>query len=356
MKGFAILSRVNEIAIPSNELISAIEAQSSTRSPALDINHTPEISLVVPVYNEEESLRPFHDKVLRTLDDLNLTAEVLYVDDGSRDSSFQILSEFATQDARIKVVRFRRNFGQTAAMAAGMDNARGKVIIPLDADGQNDPADIKNLLAKMDEGYDVVSGWRKNRKDDSIRRIPSRIANRIISKVTGVPLHDYGCSLKAYRADVIKDVSLYGEMHRFIPAYAHMVGGKVTEIPVQHHARVAGVSKYGIGRTFKVMLDLLVVKFLGGYGSKPIYFFGGAGIRAFLLAFVMWAIVLVQKVGGLHYQNINRNPLFYIGIMLFLLGFQLIMLGLLAEVNIRTYHESQGKKTYTVAETKNIDL
>ena len=337
-----------------------ILSTSSTRSSDEnhdDIHNAPAISLVVPVYNEEESLRPFHDKVLRTLDDLGLTAEVLYVDDGSRDRSFAILSEFASQDARIKLIRFRRNFGQTAAMAAGMDNARGNVIIPLDADGQNDPGDIKNLLAKMDEGFDVVSGWRKNRKDDSIRRIPSKIANRIISKVTGVALHDYGCSLKAYRAEVIKDVCLYGEMHRFIPAYAHMVGGKVTEIPVQHHARVAGVSKYGIGRTFKVMLDLLVVKFLGGYGSKPIYFFGGAGLRLFFLGVLLWMVAIAQKLfasgEGL---NINRNPLFYIGILMFLMAMQFVMLGLLAEVNIRTYHESQGKKTYTIAETKNLEV
>ncbi len=322
----------------------------------MDQNHdTPAISLVIPVFNEEESLRPFHEKVLRTLDDLALTAEVLYVDDGSRDASFQILSEFADRDARIKVIRFRRNFGQTAAMAAGMDVARGEVIIPLDADGQNDPSDIKNLLAKMNEGFDVVSGWRKNRKDDSIRRIPSRIANRIISKVTGVALHDYGCSLKAYRAEIIKDVSLYGEMHRFIPAYAHMVGGRVTEIPVQHHARVAGVSKYGIGRTFKVMLDLLVVKFLGGYGSKPIYFFGGAGLRIFFIGVLLWIIAIAQKLfSGDQGLNLNRNPLFYIGILMFLMAMQFVMLGLLAEVNIRTYHESQGKKTYTVAETRNL--
>ena len=344
---------MNEIALPRSQATAPI-ATSSTRC-LVSADQTPAISLVIPVYNEEESLRPFHQKVLQTLDDLGLAAEVLYVDDGSRDASFQILSEFADRDARIKVIRFRRNFGQTAAMAAGMDNARGEVIIPLDADGQNDPSDIKNLLAKMNEGFDVVSGWRKNRKDDSIRRIPSRIANRIISKVTGVALHDYGCSLKAYRAEIIKDVSLYGEMHRFIPAYAHMVGGRVTEIPVQHHARVAGVSKYGIGRTFKVMLDLLVVKFLGGYGSKPIYFFGGAGLRIFFIGVLLWIIAIAQKLfSGDQGLNLNRNPLFYIGILMFLMAMQFVMLGLLAEVNIRTYHESQGKKTYTVAETRNL--
>jgi glycosyltransferase involved in cell wall biosynthesis len=341
---------------PQNQVIdNSSGALSSTRSIDPANPDAPALSVVIPVFNEEESLHALHQKLQDSLSQLNLPFEVLYVDDGSRDSSFQILSDFAFQDSRVKVIRFRRNFGQTAAMSAGMEHAKGRVIIPLDADGQNDPADIRNLLDKMDEGFDVVSGWRKNRKDDSIRRIPSRIANRIISKVTGVPLHDYGCSLKAYRADVIKDVSLYGEMHRFIPAYAAMVGARVTEIPVQHHARVAGVSKYGIGRTFKVLLDLLVVKFLGGYGSKPIYFFGGAGVWSFVLAFVLWMIVAVQKFGGMHYSKVHSNPLFYIGMLAFAMGFQFLMLGLLAEVAIRTYHESQGKTTYTVAETRNID-
>ena len=327
------------------------DSTSSTRT----AHATPEISVIIPVFNEEESLRALHEKLMNSLRELALPVETIYVDDGSRDASFQILSEFAAQDPNVKVIRFRRNFGQTAAMAAGLENALGRIIIPLDADGQNDPADIRNLLDKMDEGFDVVSGWRKNRKDDSIRRIPSRIANRIISKVTGVPLHDYGCSLKAYRAEVIKDVSLYGEMHRFIPAYAAMVGARVTEIPVRHHARAAGVSKYGIGRTFKVLLDLLVVKFLGGYGSKPIYFFGGAGMRSFALAFVLWIITAIQKFGGMHYSKVHTNPLFYIGMLAFAMGFQFLMLGLLAEIAIRTYHESQGKTTYTVAETRNLE-
>ena len=317
-----------------------------------------DISVVIPVFNEEPNINPLHSKVHEALEKLGLSYEVIYVDDGSRDDSYRLLDAIAAQDQRVKLVRFRRNFGQTAAMAAGMDNARGRVIIPLDADLQNDPADIPRLLAKMDEGFDVVSGWRKKRKDNSIRRIPSRIANKIISRVTGVALHDYGCSLKAYRADIMRDVNLYGEMHRFIPAYAAIVGARVTEIPVEHHPRIAGVSKYGIGRVFRVVLDLLVVKFLGGYGSKPIYFFGGAGIWCFALGILTWTVTLAQKYWvqwqGITDYHANRNPLFYIGIMLFLMGMQCLMLGLLAEVNMRTYHESQGKTPYAVAETRNL--
>ncbi len=332
---------------------------SSTRYEAQTLGgqpQAPELSVVIPVFNEEESLRALHEKLQLSLQELAMNVETIYVDDGSRDTSFAILREFAQADPNVKVIRFRRNFGQTAAMAAGMEAALGRVIIPLDADGQNDPADIRNLLDKMDEGFDVVSGWRKNRKDHSIRRIPSRIANKIISKVTGVPLHDYGCSLKAYRAEVIKDVSLYGEMHRFIPAYAAMVGARVTEIPVRHHARIAGVSKYGIGRTFKVLLDLLVVKFLGGYGSKPIYFFGGAGLWTFAIGVLMWTVAIGQKMFTVNESyHINRNPLFYIGILMFLMATQFILMGLLAEIGIRTYHESQGKTTYSVAETCNIE-
>jgi len=318
-----------------------------------DTPAAPQLSVVVPVYNEEENVVRLHQKLHEALQSLDLSYEILYVDDGSRDGSFPLLAEIAQGNEQVKLIRFRRNFGQTAAMAAGMQYASGEVIIPLDADLQNDPADIPRLLAKMDEGYDVVSGWRKNRKDDSIRRIPSRIANKLISKVTGVALHDYGCSLKAYRADIMKDITLYGEMHRFIPAYAAMVGAKVTEIPVNHHPRTAGKSKYGIGRVFRVLLDLLVVKFLGGYGSKPIYFFGGAGLATFGLGTLLWLIAIVQKIGNAH-LSVNRNPLFYVGILMFLMAMQFIMLGLLAEVSIRTYHESQGKTTYTIAETRNL--
>lgn len=308
---------------------------------------------MVPVYNEEENLLPLHEKISAALRALGHSYEVLYVDDGSRDRSFELLEQIAAKDPTAKVVRFRRNFGQTAAMAAGMNFASGEVIIPLDADLQNDPADIPRLLEKIDEGFDVVSGWRFKRQDNPIRKFPSRVANRVISKVTGVHLHDYGCSLKAYRSSVIKDVNLYGEMHRFIPAYAAMVGAKVTEIPVNHHPRIAGKSKYGMSRIFRVILDLMVVKFLGGYGSKPIYFFGGIGIGTGMGGALCWLIAIVERLHRTE-THINRNPLFYIGILLFLLSVQLLMLGLIAEMNMRTYYESQQKQPYVVAETRNM--
>ena len=324
----------------------------------------PQVSVVVPVYNEAESLQALHDGLDQSLAQLDRPYEIIYVDDGSRDASFEILAGFAAADDSVKVVRFRRNFGQTAAMTAGMDAARGEVIVPLDADGQNDPKDIVRLLEKIDEGYDVVSGWRKKRQDHIWRKIPSRVANGLISRVTGVPLHDYGCSLKAYRASILKDVSLYGEMHRFIPAYAFMAGGKVTEIPVDHHPRVAGQSKYGFGRIQKVALDLLVARFLGKFGQKPIYFFGGGALRAFGLGLLLWLVALLQKIwplfndllgGAYESRHINNNPLFYIGILLFMVGVQLLMMGILAEMNMRIYYESSDKSTYIVAETRNLD-
>jgi glycosyltransferase involved in cell wall biosynthesis len=347
-----LVSDPNRIASGHNSVLQTPDSDGDYGD-AARAEASPQISVVIPVYNEEPNIQPLYEKLHAALEQLNLSYEVLYVDDGSRDRSFELLAAIAEQDPTVKLVRFRRNFGQTAAMAAGMQYSRGQVIIPMDADLQNDPADIPRLLAKMEEGYDVVSGWRKKRKDNSLRRIPSRIANRLISKVTGVALHDYGCSLKAYRADIVRDINLYGEMHRFIPAYAHIVGAKVTEIPVEHHPRVAGVSKYGIGRVFRVLLDLLVVRFLGGYGSKPIYFFGGAGLWSAALGTLLWLYVLLEKLLG-HDAHINRNPLFYIGILLFVAAGQFLMLGLLAEMNMRTYHESQGKTPYSVAETRNV--
>ena len=325
---------------------------------------TPRVSVVVPVYNEEESLARLHADLLESLAQLGRTYEIIYVDDGSRDASFELLSSFAAADSSVKVIRFRRNFGQTAAMTAGMDAAQGEVIVPLDADGQNDPRDIVRLLEKIDEGYDVVSGWRKKRQDHIWRKIPSRVANGLISRVTGVSLHDYGCSLKAYRASILKDVALYGEMHRFIPAYAFMAGGKVTEIVVDHHPRLAGESKYGFGRIQKVALDLLVARFLGKFGQKPIYFFGGGALRAFGLGIVLWIVALLQKVwpwfndlfgGTYESRHINNNPLFYVGILLFMVGVQLLMMGILAEMNMRIYYEGGDKSTYIVAETRNLE-
>ncbi len=344
-----ILPAVNSPSVfPDQSTLAATNGIASN-----EVVRAPEVSVVIPVFNEEENIVALHQKLDAALGALGLSYEVLYVDDGSRDRSFELLSEIASRDEHVKLVRFRRNFGQTAAMAAGMEYSTGRVIIPLDADGQNDPADIPRLLEKIEEGYDVVSGWRLKRKDNTIRKIPSQIANRLISKVTGVALHDYGCSLKAYRADVMKDVSLYGEMHRFIPAYAAMVGARVTEIPVQHHPRVAGQSKYGMNRIFKVMLDLLVVKFLGGYGSKPIYFFGGAGLWSVGIGALFWLIVFGRKLFEQEH-HINRDPLFYIGILLFVAALQLFMMGLLAEMNMRIYYESQGKPPYVVAETVNV--
>src|SRR3982751_6051807 len=255
----------------------------------------PDISVFLPVFDEEPNLRPLHEKMDKALEQLGRTAEIIYVDDGSKDGSLAILKELAAKDARVRVVALRRNYGQTAAMAAGIDAARGRVLIPMDADLQNDPADIKRLLEKLDEGYDVVSGWRKDRKDKMVtRKIPSMLANRLISWIGGVPLHDYGCSLKAYRRESLEDVRLYGEMHRFIPIYASWAGARVTEIPVEHHARTMGKSKYGLSRTLKVVFDLMTIKFMASYQTKPIYVFGMFGVLAIALSFIagVWAVVL----------------------------------------------------------------
>ncbi|HVQ55314.1 MAG TPA: glycosyltransferase family 2 protein [Pyrinomonadaceae bacterium] len=313
----------------------------------------PELSLFLPVLDEEENLRPMHAKIGAALDALGKTAEVIYVDDGSTDGSLSILRELAAEDKRIRVISLRRNYGQTAAMSAGIDAARGEILIPMDADLQNDPADIKRLLDKLDQGYDVVSGWRKNRQDKLIsRKIPSQIANRVISWIGGVPLHDYGCSLKAYRRDVIQDVKLYGEMHRFIPIYAAWAGARVTEIPVDHHARTMGKSKYGISRTIKVIFDLMTIKFMASYQTKPIYVFGTFGMLAFLLAVIagIWAIVL--KIEG---TSFILTPLPVLSIVMFAISVQFFLMGLLAELQVRTYHESQDKAIYAVREKIGFD-
>lgn len=309
----------------------------------------PELSLFLPVLNEEENLRPMHAKISEALQSLGKTAEVIYVDDGSTDKSLKVLKEIAAADSRVRVISLRRNYGQTAAMSAGIDAANGSILIPMDADLQNDPKDIARLLDKLDEGFDVVSGWRKNRKDKLImRKIPSWIANSVISKIGGVPLHDYGCSLKAYRRDVIQDVKLYGEMHRFIPIYASWAGARVTEIPVDHHARQAGKSKYGISRTIKVIFDLMTIKFMASYQTKPIYVFGTFGLIAFLLSIFtgIWAFVLKFIYG----VSFILTPLPVISIVLFAISMQFFLMGLLAEMLVRTYHESQNKTIYTVRE------
>ena len=311
--------------------------------------NAPELSLFLPVLDEEENLRPMHEKIKAALDTLGKSAEVIFVDDGSTDKSLAILKEIAASDNRVRVISLRRNYGQTAAMSAGIDAARGTILIPMDADLQNDPADIKRLLDKLDEGYDVVSGWRKNRQDKLIsRKIPSQIANRVISWIGGVPLHDYGCSLKAYRRDVIQDVKLYGEMHRFIPIYASWAGARVTEIPVDHHARTMGKSKYGISRTVKVIFDLMTIKFMASYQTKPIYVFGSFGMLAFAISLLAGLYAVFLKV--IHKADFVQTPLPILTIVMFAVGVQFLLMGLLAEMLVRTYHESQAKAIYAVRE------
>jgi glycosyltransferase involved in cell wall biosynthesis len=313
----------------------------------------PDISIVVPVYNEEDNVRLLHDALGAALAQLPQTYEVIVVDDGSDDETYDRLLAAAATDPHLTLVRLRRNFGQTAAMAAGFDHASGQIIIPMDGDLQNDPADIPRLLEKIEEGYDVVSGWRRQREDNAmLRRFPSRLANWLIGVVTGVRLHDYGCTLKAYRAEILQDTRLYGEMHRFLPALAHFAGARVTELPVQHHPRRYGKSKYGLKRTFKVLLDLLTVKFLSGYATKPSYIFGGSGVILCFAGVAAAAYTAYEKwvVGVYAY----RNPALLIAIFLFTIGINLILMGLLAELVIRTYHESQSKPTYSVREIKSF--
>jgi len=310
---------------------------------------TPYVSAIVLVYNEIDSIEPLHRELIGVLEGLGTSFEILYVDDGSRDGSSEKLGQLASRDERVRVVSFRRNFGQTAAVQAGIDHSRGAVLVFLDGDMQNDPHDIPHLLAKVDEGYDVVSGWRRNRHDAASRVVPSKIANWIIARVTGVPLSDFGCTLKAYRRDVIQDVRLYGEMHRFIPVYASMVGARITELPVNHRPRTYGRSKYSLSRTSRVMLDLITVKLLGSYSTKPMYFFGFAAFALWALAAVFAAIVLLQKLLP-PYVYAHNNPLLLLSVVLLIVGVQFILMGLLAELSIRTLHESQSRPTYVVRE------
>jgi len=308
-----------------------------------------DISVVVPVLNEEESLPHLYRSLSKVLQEHNYSYEIILIDDGSTDRSFEIMRELAAQDAHLRVVRFRRNYGQTAAFAAGFDRAQGEVVITIDADLQNDPADIPILMAKMAEGYDVVSGWRVDRKDRFLdRRLPSIIANNLIRWATGVQVHDNGCSLKAYRREVLQDVHLYGEMHRFLPALAYAVGARVTEVPVRHHPRRYGKAKYGLSRTVKVFLDIIAVRFLMSYSTRPIHIFGLLGLLAFGLGAVILLYLAVVRLFLL--QPIADRPLVMLGILLTMLGVQLITSGLLAELVIRTYYESQGKPIYTVRE------
>jgi glycosyltransferase involved in cell wall biosynthesis len=326
-----------------------IQQHTPLLTPASETAGAPEVSVFLPVYNEEPNLRPLHAKLDAALRSLGRSAEIVYVDDGSNDGSLKVLREIAAMDSRVRVVALRRNYGQTAAMAAGIDAARGKVLIPMDADLQNDPADIERLLNKLDEGYDVVSGWRKNRKDKMVtRKIPSMIANRLISWIGGVPLHDYGCSLKAYRRESLQDVRLYGEMHRFIPIYASWAGASVTEIPVEHHARTMGTSKYGLSRTLKVVFDLMTIKFMASYQTKPIYVFGAFGMLAFAISLLAGLYAVFLKI--FHKADFVQTPLPILAIVMFAVGVQFLLMGLLAEMLVRTYHESQAKSIYAVRE------
>ncbi|MBM3179508.1 MAG: glycosyltransferase [Chloroflexi bacterium] len=312
------------------------------------------LSLVIPVYNEQDNLPLLLDAIYKTMHTLDRAWELILVDDGSRDNSLSILKEYAEKDPEhIRVISFRRNFGQTAAIAAGLDYSQGEIIVLLDADLQNDPADIPMMLAKLDEGYDLVSGWRKQRKDNAVtRNFPSMLANWLISRVTGVHLHDYGCTLKAYRRDVLEGFRLYGEMHRFIPVYAHSVGAHIAEVVVSHHPRTFGKTKYGLERSVKVVLDLFTVKFLISYASKPIYLFGGAGSFLMIVSAIIMLFLFVRR--WFFFVGIANSPLLQISAMFFILGFQSILMGLIAELLVRTYHESQRKPTYTIRTMLNL--
>ncbi|MBX2869634.1 MAG: glycosyltransferase family 2 protein [Acidiferrobacterales bacterium] len=305
------------------------------------------LSVILPVYNEEENIIHLHNEIVAVLDAMPGQSEIVYVDDGSSDGTLDCLKEIHESDERAVVVEFRRNFGQTAAMAAGFDMARGEIVIAMDADRQNDPADIPKLVAKIEEGFDLVSGWRHDRKDGYwLRLFPSKIANKLISSTTDVRLHDYGCSLKAFRFEVAKQLSLYGEMHRFIPALASAVGVRIAEVKVNHRPRVAGESKYGISRTFRVILDLITVKFLLRFSSKPMQFFGSIGLISGFIGFALCFYLTIEKL--FYSVPMSDRPLLLLGIMLLFIGLQFITVGLLAELMTRTYHEAQDKPIYTV--------
>lgn len=309
-----------------------------------------ELSVVVPVLNEQDNIRTLYREIKETLAGKH-SYEVIFVDDGSTDGSFSVMAELQKDDSRVRVISFRTNFGQTAAMSAGFAYARGRIIIPIDADLQNDPADIPRLLVKLNEGYDIVSGWRRQREDRLVtRKLPSRAANWLIRKITGVYIHDFGCTLKAYRREVLDETRLYGEMHRFIPALAGWAGAKVGEIAVHHRPRKIGVAKYGFGRTFKVLLDLITVKFLASFSTKPIYVFGGLGILSAIGGTLSGLGVLYQKFISTSHLPMNRNPLLLLTVLLITATIQFILMGLLAEILVRTYHESQNRPTYVIRE------
>jgi glycosyltransferase involved in cell wall biosynthesis len=311
---------------------------------------SPEVSVVVPLLNEQDNINPLYEQLTQILSG-KFDYEIIFVDDGSDDDSFDILSKLQKADRKIRVICFRKNFGQTAALSAGFAHSQGRVIVAIDADLQNDPADIPKMIAKLDEGFDVVSGWRRRRHDKAVTRLlPSKIANWLISKITGVELHDFGCTLKAYRREVLAETKLYGEMHRFIPALASWSGARISEMVVNHRPRTAGVAKYGLGRTLKVVLDLITVKFLGSFSTKPIYIFGGLGLASALGAVLSGLVVLYQKFISAQHLSMNRNPLLVLTAILIMATIQFILMGLLAELLVRTYHESQNRPTYVIKE------
>ncbi len=325
-------------------LTGHVSGEAKTRR----MERTPYLSIIVPVYNEEENVLLLHTSLTRALRKLDANYEVVYVDDGSTDGTFVQLKYLVVSDARVRTVRLRRNFGQTAAIAAGVQHSTGDILVFMDGDLQNDPIDIPRLLTKLEEGYDVVSGWRKHRQDASLsRKLPSWLANRLISRVTGIYLHDYGCTLKAYRREVFQHLRLYGEMHRFLPAYAALAGAAITEMEVTHHPRQFGVSKYGISRTIRVILDLVTLKFLGSYGTKPMYLFGMLGVGGLAAGNSLLALVAGQKVFGARVR-VHRNPLLPLSMLCSGFGLQSMLMGLVAEVLMRTYHEAQGKAPYVV--------
>jgi len=308
-----------------------------------------DLSIVIPVYNEKQSIDSLYKDLESVLPELGKSYEVILIDDGSMDGTYDELLKAHQKNKAYKIIKFRKNFGQTAAMKAGFDYSKGEVVITLDADLQNDPADIPEMLDKLNDGYDIVSGWRKHRKDNTlIRNFPSAVANRIISTLTGVYLHDYGCTLKAYRKEVIKNLELYGEMHRYIPALASWMGVKIAEIPVRHHSRKFGKAKYGISKTIRVILDIMVVKFLLSYSQKPIQVFGLIGLIAGAIGFIVTAYLTIMRI--FFNQGLASRPLFTLSIFMILIGIQLITMGLLAELIMRTYHESQNKSIYVVKE------
>lgn len=310
-------------------------------------------SIVVPIFNEQDTIDELYRAIVTALDGYDPCYEIIMVDDGSTDASFSALQRLAAQDERLKVIRFRRNFGQTAAMSAGFDAAAGAIIIPMDGDLQNDPADIPLLIEKLNQGYDVVSGWRNKRQDTFVtRKIPSVLANALISRLTGVHLHDYGCTLKAYRREVLDGINLYGELHRFVPALASQVGAKVAELPVRHHPRRYGTSKYGISRTMRVILDLMTVTFLLSYSTRPLQLFGKWGLYTLLVGLCSGAMTVYMKI--FEHLSMNRNPLLIMTAFLLFMGVQFIVLGLLGEINARTYYEAQGKPIYVVRDRLNL--